>query len=423
MNILVIGNGFDLAHGLPTKYQDFLEFIAFFKKKFISNYDKIESYIPYGNEKHYEKYRDYFEKDIEKLVRNEFLSLIDNNLWFDHFDKAFKNNLKNKQNWLDFEAEISYVIQELDRIRKEIIKENINHNPNAIVTVESKCDILIHEKLDETSHTINQKFTMKRIKDLKEKLLKDLDRLTRCLELYFSDFIKYDKCPQKELFSKMLPVHVLNFNYTNTFNQVYKKINKNEVNSANNYIHGRARTKKESELNKEANTVFKDMIAKEIKENNRKINKIELEEKLKEKLDEKNTKKYYEEFVKEYKTSTCNLVLGIEEYLTNEDKDKDNEFIEFKKFYQRIYKGTGDNYKTWLNKGKNINTFIYGHSLATTDGDIIKDLIRGSKLTTIYYHSKNALHDIILNLVQIIGEDELIARTAADNKSISFKQA
>ena len=25
MNILVIGNGFDLAHGLPTKYGDFLE--------------------------------------------------------------------------------------------------------------------------------------------------------------------------------------------------------------------------------------------------------------------------------------------------------------------------------------------------------------------------------------------------------------
>ena len=28
MNILVIGNGFDLAHGLPTKYTDFLGFVA-----------------------------------------------------------------------------------------------------------------------------------------------------------------------------------------------------------------------------------------------------------------------------------------------------------------------------------------------------------------------------------------------------------
>ena len=33
-NILVIGNGFDLAHGLPTRYMDFLEFIEeYFKYK------------------------------------------------------------------------------------------------------------------------------------------------------------------------------------------------------------------------------------------------------------------------------------------------------------------------------------------------------------------------------------------------------
>ncbi|MCS4585855.1 hypothetical protein FZ990_08310 [Clostridium perfringens] len=30
MNILVVGNGFDLAHGLPTKYSDFLGFIDYF---------------------------------------------------------------------------------------------------------------------------------------------------------------------------------------------------------------------------------------------------------------------------------------------------------------------------------------------------------------------------------------------------------
>ena len=32
MNILVLGNGFDLAHGLPTKYADFLEFIKAFQQ-------------------------------------------------------------------------------------------------------------------------------------------------------------------------------------------------------------------------------------------------------------------------------------------------------------------------------------------------------------------------------------------------------
>ena len=32
MNVLVIGNGFDLAHGLPTRYMDFLEFIEKYKE-------------------------------------------------------------------------------------------------------------------------------------------------------------------------------------------------------------------------------------------------------------------------------------------------------------------------------------------------------------------------------------------------------
>ena len=269
----------------------------------------------------------------------------------------------------------------------------------------------------------SQNNSTKKIKELKEKLIDDLDRLTRCLELYLSDFIKYSDCTEKEFFKKMMPIHVLNFNYTDTFNRVYKKIKKDEVNSASNYIHGRARNKTEQELNDEAEKIFKEKIKKEIKEQYEKISNKELEEKLKEKLAEDKTIKYHDKFVKEYKTKTCDLVLGIEEYLEGDDKNKDNEYIEFKKFYQRIFKGTGDNYKNWLSMGRNINTYIYGHSVATTDGDIIEDLIKASKSTTIYYHSKSALHDIILNLVQIIGEEELITRTSADNQSIIFEEA
>lgn len=32
MNILVVGNGFDLAHGLPIKYTDFLNFAEVIKQ-------------------------------------------------------------------------------------------------------------------------------------------------------------------------------------------------------------------------------------------------------------------------------------------------------------------------------------------------------------------------------------------------------
>lgn len=32
MNILIIGNGFDLAHRLPTQYSDFLDFVKAYKE-------------------------------------------------------------------------------------------------------------------------------------------------------------------------------------------------------------------------------------------------------------------------------------------------------------------------------------------------------------------------------------------------------
>lgn len=37
MNFLVVGNGFDLDHDLPTEYGDFLEFVKVFKRVNISS--------------------------------------------------------------------------------------------------------------------------------------------------------------------------------------------------------------------------------------------------------------------------------------------------------------------------------------------------------------------------------------------------
>ena len=45
-----------------------------------------------------------------------------------------------------------------------------------------------------------------------------------------------------------------------------------------------------------------------------------------------------------------NMVLGIDEYLEGDARDKDLEFIEFKKFFQRIHKETGGLYEAGLRK-------------------------------------------------------------------------
>ena len=47
MNILVLGNGFDLAHGLPTTYKDFLDFANVVEKISKNEASKCDS-IPNG---------------------------------------------------------------------------------------------------------------------------------------------------------------------------------------------------------------------------------------------------------------------------------------------------------------------------------------------------------------------------------------
>ena len=111
MNIIVIGNGFDIAHNLPTKYTDFLEFVKVIR--YILN-TKDTNYTDWG------KINPQIKKIIidntgnirynlftqEKIWKN----LLDNNFWIEYF---LQNDMHGKENWIDFESEISDVIQSL----------------------------------------------------------------------------------------------------------------------------------------------------------------------------------------------------------------------------------------------------------------------------------------------------------------------
>ena len=144
------------------------------------------------------------------------------------------------------------------------------------------------------------------------------------------------------------------------------------------------------------------------------------------------------------------MVLGIDEYLPEDRRNKETEFIAFKKFYQRIYRQTGSEYKKWIeiikNKVQEIDDkvkkqypvqmpynkipyicrnqlFIFGHSLDITDKDVLRDLILNDNVyTTIFYLNKDVMGQQIANLVKVIGQDELIRRTGGSTKTIEFKQ-
>lgn len=123
MNILVIGNGFDLAHGLPTKYYDFIQFIKFIKVIYIKEAYERNSIIKDKiriSEESLDINKNILEKLLDESIYKtnhfkEFILCINNNLWIEYF----KNKVKIQNTWVDFEMSIKEVIELLDIIKRK----------------------------------------------------------------------------------------------------------------------------------------------------------------------------------------------------------------------------------------------------------------------------------------------------------------
>lgn len=397
MNILIIGNGFDLAHGLPTKYGDFLKYVKAFKKyKDICKQESVEKEWEEADEKEQE-YIVHFSNlyDQNKQYFDEIDKLILNNAWISYFLDVFQSRTAlGRDGWIDFESEISNIIQTLDDAKKTILSE-INKGEKTGQMTQKQLNILapvlgLGKDEDCNTHFFEEKAIYYR----KDKLLNDLNRLIRCLEIYLCCFVETDT--QYRSIARLkdiqyLPIidKVLSFNYTHTYKRLYGKFPWLEC----DYIHG------ETNLD----------------------NNLE----------------------------TNNMVLGIDEYLDDDKKDIEIDFIEFKKYFQRIHKETGCLYREWIDEIRSDDAikettnysikdgdklrqtklvdfhrvYIYGHSLDITDKDILRDFIINDKVqTTIFYLDKTDYRKKIINLVKIIGQDELIKRTGGKTKSIIFQK-
>ena len=368
INILVIGNGFDLAHQLPTKYEHFLEFVRAYEQYTTSQMADSNKYYSYFK---------YIENENPSLFY-EMAELIKENLWIQFFQCILsERRSEGKDGWIDFESEISVIIQTLDEVRTNLVSKF--KEGEECVKIDKQYSIILDTIFikGQTGSTYYNKETIPFQKSL---LLNNLNRLTRLLEIYLASYIPtlYDTCNYLTEVQKLEVDKVLSFNYTDTYQRLYDRGARIEY----DYIHGKADV--------------------------------------------------------QHTIENCNLILGIDEYLEGDAQRKDNEFIQFKKFYQRIYKKTGCKYIDWLkdpieqrrmtpaahqgDKQPRYNVYIYGHSLDITDGDIIRRLITNDDTrTTIFYHNNDALGNQIANLVKIIDEPKLIEMTEGNNAHIVFK--
>lgn len=380
MNILVIGNGFDLAHGLPTKYTDFLkwvkkyqQFYSYASRKRTASYKEVEEQLL-----HY--FNELFYMESKKKICDEIYRLINENIWIEYF---LQNPMYQKENWIDFESEISAVIRSVENNMQGDIEGYVTNLDNSFLS---------KKYIDSTLDFGAGKIEYKKFSELRDILLNDLNRLIRAFEIYLCDYVANLKIMKNSPDIQELRIHhMLSFNYTGSYSKLYSFAKTvSVIEDPFDYIHGKA------DIN----------------------NSIE----------------------------TNNMVLGIDEYLSKKRKDKDIEFIAFKKYYQRIYKETGCHYKNWIDTIKEgqqdieelkkqypvqiplekftrkHNLYIFGHSLDITDRDILRDLILNDNVyTTIFYPDKKELGKKIANLVKVIGQDELIRRTGGNTKTIEFK--
>lgn len=92
MNILIIGNGFDLAHKLPTKYTDFLDFlenVRILKEEMPQNLEQLSDKID-ENLRQYLFNSNSSRLDINSKHQNyitEMYELSKDNLWITWFNQ------------------------------------------------------------------------------------------------------------------------------------------------------------------------------------------------------------------------------------------------------------------------------------------------------------------------------------------------
>ena len=136
--ILILGNGFDLAHGLPTRYSDFLEFCqrvttiwaydttstdkmvaARYGTMWIEGWnadDTIKKSIIEAFASRKKEFDGYGALKIvlDNAELSEIHDCLKDNVWYDYLLELYKKHCMKGENWIDFESEIRFIIKTVD---------------------------------------------------------------------------------------------------------------------------------------------------------------------------------------------------------------------------------------------------------------------------------------------------------------------
>ncbi len=352
MDILILGNGFDLAHGLKTTYMDFLNYCVG------KNSKRLKGMINYGT------------------------TFIDN-IWLRHFITTCNNYGKN---WIDIEEEIYRVVLSLNKILKDmsggdvevifpltfsIQKDILNFDFNQIIDYLKTCNNRI--ETDEKKYTTIETndfshlyFYIDNYQGFINFIYDQLRAFVELFEKYLDETVmsEIDSEPkyQLSLLQESKPnimkfLYVLNFNYTDTLTRLYEQTmdSRQKKSIRNFYVHGKINSN-----NMILGTQF---------------------------YDNKNT------------------VISPEfnVFRKHNQRHKYNTIEEYQNLLH-IIKSPNDSTRRVFH--------VIGHSLDKSDAIILKHifLAHQDSIINIYYHNEETQEKLINNITEIIGEEEVMEK-------------
>lgn len=371
--ILILGNGFDIAMGRKTKYEEFIEFTNDLssRKKYIVNFRK-------------------FIKQYKKIK----LSNYKDNLYLKYIHE---NKDRLGENWSNLEIMISQLADGM-KYFKENSKEffecyglaNESEFDNYLLDISNynakRYLVKIAEEKNDTLGFDNSEKELL-IEALNNVFIKELDLLIELLEIYLSylDYLDFEideikaKPTALDAVSALSNSSVLNFNYTNTSSHLFGTFEEKT-----HFIHGRI------DLDRQTNRINTMVFGIEDKENDVNSDLIPYQ-------------KYYQRVVKE----TGNK---FEEFFIKRNYTVKNTSIAGRAVSSRVL------------VSKNI--IIFGHSVDPLDKEIFQKCFALAESAEngkydyrfiFTYYDDAAKRSIVKNLAIILGKEKLVELTGKGN--------
>jgi len=232
--LVIIGNGFDLAHGLPTSYRDFIDdYWKNFKTncqsdeytKLVTTNDSYNNfYLHYNAIKNFDDFKSnlikYCKDNSYKYISDELVAITsqktDRKTIFEFKSNFFKIiNMKNSQNWVDIENEYY-------RELKKIVKNNSLTNDKKRSNI-----VVLNNEFEQVKKLLETYLNKITVTEELVPAIKNIFKINRAgLDEYYLEFPREDLEELKNFCKedsddkrKELITYCLNFNYTTTIDK------------------------------------------------------------------------------------------------------------------------------------------------------------------------------------------------------------